>query len=289
MLLKKFNEAKQVPINGIPNKEEIVKKIIEDSKKPEFQLKNNNNDMKIGIAYAPTVLTVMNQGKEIPDVIKVDSRIRNILLQEQIGIISNVKQAYDNTNCNIDILAKAHNLSIQAMVDMIVENHINELKFMACQLDDNICNILNHYFPDSGDLNIDTMVNLIYTYRNNAISNIMKVVDVPEDTRAASYEEGLQLYLISNMNYIAHDIWNNIERLILYIINDSANYKINPNKIFEDAGFEFSAFMMGCYASLGKLFYNLANPIGIGTFNGAPPVEDDKSNNLNGPFNISFF
>lgn len=290
MLLKKFNETKQVPITGgIPNKEEIMKRIIEDSKKPEFQLKNNDNDMKIGISYAPTVLTVMNQGKEIPDVIKVDSRIRNILLQEQIDIISNVKQAYDNTNCNIDILAKAHNLSIQSMVDMIVENHINELKFMICQLDDNICNILNHYFPDKGDLNIDTVINLIYTYRSNVISNIMKVVDFPEDTRTASYEEGLQLYLISNMNYIAQDIWNNIERCILYIINDSANYKINPNKIFEDAGFEFSAFMMGCYASLGKLFYNLANPIGIGTFNGAPPVEDDKSNNLNEPISISFF
>lgn len=290
MLLKKFNEAKQVPINGIPNKEEIVKKIIEDSRKPEFQLKNDSNNIKIGIAYAPTVLTILHQ-EDNPEFIKIDSKIRNILLQEQIDTVSNIKQVYDNTNCNIGILAKAHNLSIEAMVDMIVENHINELKFMICQLDDNICNILNQYFSDS-DLNIDSMINphFIYIYRDNAISNIMKIADLPEDTRAVSYEEGLQLYLMANMNYIAQNIWNNIEKSILYIINDSANYKINPNNIFRDAGFEFSAFMMGCYTSLGKLFYNLANPIGVGTFNGAPPVEDNESNDSNGSIpTISFF
>ena len=289
MLRRKFNETKQVPVNGIPNKEEIVKQIVEDSKKLEFQLKNSNNDMKLGIIYQPTTLTVLNQG-DTPNFIKIDSNVRNLLLQEQIETIADIKRAYDNSDCNIGILAKAHNLSVEAMVDMIVENHINELRFMVCQLDDNICNILNQYFPDS-DLDIDTMINphFIYTYRDNAISNIMKIADLPEDVRKISYGEGLQLYLISNMNYIAQDIWNNIERCILYIINDSANYKINPNKIFEDTGFEFSAFMMGCYASLGKLFYNLANPIGIGTFNGAPPVEDDKSNNLNEPISISFF
>ena len=116
----------------------------------------------------------------------------------------------------------------------------------------------------------------------------MRVADLPEDTKKASYGEGLQLYLVSNMNNIAQDIWSNIEGSVFCVINNSTNYKINTNQIFENVGFEFSAFMMGCYTSLVKMFHNLANPIGIGTFNGAPPVEDNDSNILNrhtvGPF-----
>ena len=127
---------------GIPMKNVIkINNIHNDLQKKESE----EQEMKMGIIYEPTILTILNHGST-PEFVKVDNSIRKLLLTDQIETIAAVNEAYDTTNCNIDTLTKAYYTSLEAMIQNIVDNHIHELKFMICQLGENIRNILKYHF-----------------------------------------------------------------------------------------------------------------------------------------------
>lgn len=263
---------------GIPMKNVIkMNNIHNDLQKKESE----EQEMKMGIIYEPTILTILNHGST-PEFVKVDNSIRKLLLTDQIETIAAVNEAYNTTNCNIDTLTKAYYTSLEAMIQNIVDNHIHELKFMICQLGENIRNILKYHFQcDDNDLREIQSILPPYdmdTYRENIIIRTEKIADLPDDTKKESYAEGLELCLMSNFNYISQIIWNNIEANVLFMSNYNLKYNIDYNNIMKDTGFEFCAFMMGSYASINKLYVNLANPIGIGGFSGAPGIPESNGN-----------
>lgn len=123
-------------------KEEFAKMIVEETLKNNADSVNDQNetimadeDMKPGIVYEPACVSIL--GGPYNEKVEYDNSTRTMFLNEQLANISYSLACIDR-GINKSIAGYAYNTSLDAMINMMVENHINEVFFMLDQLRDRV-------------------------------------------------------------------------------------------------------------------------------------------------------
>lgn len=265
-MMKFTKKNQQDMLNKIKNEEIDINTI--PSKK--------DDDTTLGIIYQPPILPIIGINcEDKTEYIDIKDDVQKTLLNEQIMLLADTTDAYENvTDCNSDILNISYYNALNSMVNMIVSNHVNELRFMIDQLKYNVNNILNHYgYPiDVKSMNEIVNYSHIRHYKYNIIDAVFKIINIPKNERKVTYNNGLPLYLVSGVDFIAQHIWITIQSNVFSSILHYDSY----NKIFKEMEYEFYAFMSGFYLSVNNMVINLANPIGIGSFVGGPDITDKE-------------
>ena len=267
-MMKFTKKNQQDMLNRLKNGETNINTSIPSIKK--------DDDTTLGIIYQPPILPIIGINcEDKPEYIDIKDDVQKKLLNEQIMLLADTTDVYENvTDCNSDILNISYYNALNSMVNMIVSNHINELMFMIDQLKYNVNNILNQYgYPiDAKNMNEIIGYSYIGQYKYDIINAVFKIINIPKNERKVTYHNGLPLYLVSKIDYIAQNIWITIQSIVFSSILHYDSY----NKIFKEMEYEFYAFMSGFYLSVNNMVINLANPIGIGSFVGGPDITDKE-------------
>lgn len=263
-------------------KEEFAKMIVEESLKSNNNSANEQNativldkDMKPGIVYESACVPILGgprNGK-----VEYDNSTRTMFLNEQLANISCSLACIDQ-GINKSIAGYAYNTSLDAMINMMVENHINEVLFMLDQLRDRVnetvCSIFKlKPYSKNRDLeeecgSIQPMFNpraaLNYDYKSS-ITNMMNIIlsMTEEEKRRNNFENGLPIGVAALVDSIGVQAWTLIERYVFNVaIYTGSNDPIPTAMSYLNA--EIAAFMAGMFLSTDRLVYNLTIPAAIG-------------------------
>lgn len=267
-------------------KEEFAKMIVEETLKNNDDSVNDQNetimadeDMKPGIVYEPACVPILGgprNGK-----VEYDNSTRTMFLNEQLANISYSLVCIDR-GINKSIAGYAYNTSLDAMINMMVENHINEVFFMLDQLKDRVNETVYSIFklkPYSKDRDLEEECGAIqpmfnpraalygalnYDYKYS-ITNMMNIIlYMPEEEkRRNNFENGLPIGVAALVDSIGVQVWTLIERYVFNVaVYTGSNDPIPTAMSYLNA--EIAAFMAGMFLSTDRLVYNLTIPAAIG-------------------------
>lgn len=267
-------------------KEEFAKMIVEETLKNNDDSVNDQNetimadeDMKPGIVYEPACVSIL--GGPCNEKVEYDNSTRTMFLNEQLANISYSLVCIDG-GINKSIAGYAYNTSLDAMINMMVENHINEVFFMLDQLRDRVnetvCSIFKlKPYSKNRDLeeecgSIQPMFNpraalygaLNYDYKYS-ITNMMNIIlsMTEEEKRRNNFENGLPIGVAALVDSIGVQAWTLIERYVFNVaVYTGSNDPIPTAISYLNA--EIAAFMAGMFLSTDRLVYNLTIPAAIG-------------------------
>ena len=267
-------------------KEEFAKMIVEESLKSNNNSANEQNativldkDMKPGIVYEPACVPILGgprNGK-----VEYDNSTRTMFLNEQLANISCSLACIDQ-GINKSIAGYAYNTSLDAMINMMVENHINEVLFMLDQLRDRVnetvCSIFKlKPYSKNRDLeeecgSIQPMFSpraalycaLNYDYKYS-ITNMMNIIlsMTEEEKRRNNFENGLPIGVAALVDSIGVQAWTLIEKYVFNVAVYTGSNDLIPTAI-SYLNAEIAAFMAGMFLSTDRLVYNLTIPAAIG-------------------------
>ena len=267
-------------------KEEFAKMIVEESLKSNNNSANEQNativldkDMKPGIVYEPACVPIL--GGPCNGKIEYDNSTRTMFLNEQLANISYSLACIDQ-GINKSIAGYAYNTSLDAMINMMVENHINEVFFMLDQLRDRVNETVYSIFKlkpysKNRDLeeecgSIQPMFNpraalygaLNYDYKYS-ITNMMNIIlsMTEEEKRRNNFENGLPIGVAALVDSIGVQAWTLIERYVFNVAVYTGSNDLIPTAI-SYLNAEIAAFMAGMFLSTDRLVYNLTIPAAIG-------------------------
>lgn len=267
-------------------KEEFAKMIVEETLKNNDDSVNDQNetiitdeDMKPGVIYKPACVSIL--GGPYNEKVEYDNSTRTMFLNEQLANISYSLVCIDR-GINKSIAGYAYNTSLDAMINMMVENHINEVFFMLDQLRDRVnetvCSIFKlKPYSKNRDLeeecgSIQPMFNpraalygaLNYDYKYS-ITNMMNIIlsMTEEEKRRNNFENGLPIGVAALVDSIGVQAWTLIERYVFNVaVYIGSNDPIPTAISYLNA--EIAAFMAGMFLSTDRLVYNLTIPAAIG-------------------------
>lgn len=267
-------------------KEEFAKMIVEETLKNNDDSVNVQNetimadeDMKPGIVYEPACVSIL--GGPYNEKVEYDNSTRTMFLNEQLANISYSLVCIDR-GINKSIAGYAYNTSLDAMINMMVENHINEVFFMLDQLKDRVNETVYSIFklkPYSKDRDLEEECGAIqpmfnpraalygalnYDYKYS-ITNMMNIIlSMPEEEkRRNNFENGLPIGVAALVDSIGVQAWTLIERYVFNVaVYTGSNDPIPTAMSYLNA--EIAAFMAGMFLSTDRLVYNLTIPAAIG-------------------------